>query len=37
VKEPGDQGDIYNSYLDVEEIDVADMKQGDVALTVMAS
>lgn len=30
VKEPGDQGDIYNSYLDVEEIDVADMKQGDV-------
>jgi len=30
VKEPGDQGDIYNSFLDVEEIDVADMKQGDV-------
>ncbi|WP_286262628.1 isocitrate lyase [Thalassotalea atypica] len=30
VKEPGDSGDIYNSYLDVEEIDVADMKQGDV-------
>ena len=30
VKEPGDSGDIYNSFLDVEEIDVADMKQGDV-------
>lgn len=30
VKEPGDQGDIYNSYLDVEEIDVADMAEGDV-------
>jgi isocitrate lyase len=30
VKEAGDQGDIYNSYLDVEEIDVADMAQGDV-------
>jgi isocitrate lyase len=30
VKEPGDQGDVYNSYLDVEEIDVADMAQGDV-------
>ncbi len=30
VKEPGDSGDIYNSYLDVEEIDVADMAQGDV-------
>ncbi|WP_426417688.1 isocitrate lyase [Aestuariirhabdus sp. LZHN29] len=32
VKEPGDQGDIYNSYLDVEEIDVADMAEGDVCL-----
>jgi len=30
VKEPGDSGDIYNSYLDVEEIDVADMARGDV-------
>ncbi|WP_430459715.1 isocitrate lyase [Thalassolituus sp. LLYu03] len=30
VNEPGDQGDIYNSYLDVEEVDVKDMKQGDV-------
>ncbi len=30
VKTPGDQGDIYNSYLDVEEIDVADMAEGDV-------
>ncbi|HCH24744.1 MAG TPA: isocitrate lyase, partial [Oceanospirillaceae bacterium] len=30
VNEPGDSGDIYNSYLDVEEIDVADMGEGDV-------
>jgi isocitrate lyase len=30
VKEAGDQGDIYNSFLDVEEIDVADMGEGDV-------
>ncbi|MHA2940068.1 isocitrate lyase [Vibrio sp. RC27] len=30
VKEPGDQGDVYNSYLDVEEIDVSDMAEGDV-------
>ena len=30
VKEVGDQGDIYNSFLDVEEIDVADMAEGDV-------
>ena len=30
VKEPGDAGDVYNSYLDVEEIDVADMAEGDV-------
>jgi len=30
VKEPGDQGDVYNSFLDVEEVDVADMAQGDV-------
>ncbi len=32
VKEPGDEGDIYNSYLDVEEIDVSQMKEGDVCL-----
>jgi len=30
VKEPGDQGDRYNSYLDVEEVNVADMAEGDV-------
>ncbi|BDX07883.1 isocitrate lyase [Planctobacterium marinum] len=30
VKEPGDAGDIYNSFLDVEEIAVEDMNQGDV-------
>ncbi len=30
VKKPGDSGDIYNSYLDVEEIDVNDMAEGDV-------
>jgi isocitrate lyase len=30
VKEPGDQGDIYNSFLDVEEIDVSQMAEGDV-------
>ena len=30
VKEPGDQGDQYNSYLDVEEVDVANMAEGDV-------
>ncbi|MCP4789842.1 MAG: isocitrate lyase [Gammaproteobacteria bacterium] len=30
VNEPGDAGDIYNSYLDVEEIGVADMAEGDV-------
>jgi len=30
VKEPGDQGDQYNAFLDVEEIDVADMAEGDV-------
>jgi isocitrate lyase len=32
VKEPGDEGDIYNSYLDVEEIDVAQMNEGDVVI-----
>jgi isocitrate lyase len=30
VKEPGDQGDRYNSFLDAEEISVADMAEGDV-------
>jgi isocitrate lyase len=30
VKESGDSGDIYNSYLDVEEINVEDMAEGDV-------
>lgn len=30
VKEAGDAGDIYNSFLDVEEIAVEDMNQGDV-------
>ncbi len=28
--EPGDLGDQYNSFLDLEELDVADMKHGDV-------
>ncbi|MFD2164647.1 isocitrate lyase [Thalassotalea euphylliae] len=32
VKEPGDEGDIYNSYLDVEEIDVSEMNEGDVVI-----
>ena len=30
VKEKGDAGDIYNSFLDVEEIAVEEMQQGDV-------
>ncbi len=30
VKEPGDQGDRYNSFIDAEEIAVADMAEGDV-------
>ncbi len=30
VKEPGDQGDRYNSFIDAEEINVADMAEGDV-------
>ena len=30
VNKPGDAGDVYNSYLDVEDIDVADMGEGDV-------
>jgi isocitrate lyase len=32
VNEEGDQGDIYNSFLDCEEVTVADMKQGDVVI-----
>ena len=32
VKTPGDQGDIYNSFLDVEEITVDQMQQGDVVI-----
>jgi isocitrate lyase len=30
VKEPGDQGDVYNSFLDVEEVSQDDLQQGDV-------
>lgn len=33
VKEPGDAGDIYNSYLDVEEVSAADTKEGDVLIS----
>ncbi len=32
VREEGDSGDIYNSFLDCEEVTVADMKQGDVVI-----
>lgn len=32
VKEPGDQGDRYNSYLDCEEISVSEMREGDVCI-----
>jgi len=32
TREPGDLGDQYNSFLDVEEISPADMKNGDVVL-----
>ena len=32
VNEPGDQGDIYNSFLDVEEVNVTDMAEGDVCI-----
>ena len=32
TREPGDLGDLYNSYLDVEEITTADMKNGDVLI-----
>ena len=32
VREAGDSGDIYNGFLDVEEVTVADMKQGDVVI-----
>jgi len=30
VKEPGDQGDRYNSFIDAEEVNVSDMAEGDV-------
>ena len=33
VKEPGDQGDVYNSYLDVEEVAASDTKEGDVLIS----
>lgn len=32
VREEGDSGDIYNSFLDVEEVTPADMSQGDVVI-----
>jgi len=32
TREPGDLGDQYNSFLDVEEVSPADMKNGDVIL-----
>ena len=32
VNEPGDSGDIYNSFLDCEEITIDDMQQGDVVI-----
>jgi isocitrate lyase len=32
VHEPGDQGDIYNSFLDVEEVSAATVNQGDVII-----
>ncbi|MCP5160893.1 MAG: isocitrate lyase [Hahellaceae bacterium] len=33
VNEPGDQGDVYNSYLDVEEVAPEDTKEGDVLIS----
>ena len=33
VREPGDQGDIYNSYLDVEEVAPEDTSEGDVLIS----
>ncbi len=32
TREPGDLGDQYNSFLDVEEVSTADMKNGDVLI-----
>ncbi len=32
TKQPGDLGDQYNSFLDCEEVSVADMKNGDVVI-----
>ena len=33
VKEPGDQGDVYNSYLDCEEVAPEDTAEGDVLIS----
>ncbi|WP_299198816.1 isocitrate lyase [uncultured Amphritea sp.] len=33
VREPGDQGDVYNSYLDVEEVSPEDTNEGDVLIS----
>ncbi|MCL6414904.1 isocitrate lyase [Aestuariirhabdus sp. Z084] len=33
VKQPGDQGDVYNSYLDVEEVSPEDTAEGDVLIS----
>ncbi len=33
VREPGDQGDVYNSYLDVEEVAPEDTNEGDVLIS----
>lgn len=33
VKEPGDQGDVYNSFLDVEEVSPEDTAEGDVLIS----
>ncbi|MBB3168294.1 isocitrate lyase [Simiduia aestuariiviva] len=32
TNEPGDLGDLYNSFLDAEEVSTADMKNGDVVI-----
>ena len=32
TNEPGDLGDQYNSFLDCEEVDIADMRNGDVVI-----
>ena len=33
VNQPGDQGDVYNSYLDCEEVSPEDTKEGDVLIS----